>query len=240
YRTFVNPKGSAAEIPVDAKRAIAKSYVNIVVMADEARRLGLEQSPDVQYRLRIQKLEILARAMEERLQEQSSQIAPQDIVDYYTKNKDSFVELTVHRLLIPRHGATQAPAADTKTAPVPGELTEKDAEQYRARILAGEDFDKVQKEILDKLGFKITPPPSENKVRHGQLPPAEEQEVFALQEHQLSRIFTDANLFTIYRVDARGIQTMEQSGDTIRAMLVDQRMKDATAAVTDKAVVDRL
>lgn len=94
-----------------------KSWAEIKIRADRARKAGLDKAPDVQLQLKLQRAQILAGAYQESLEDKIKP-TPEELKEYYQTNPD----------------------ADPETV-------KKKAEDVLARVKKGEDFAELAKQF---------------------------------------------------------------------------------------------
>ncbi len=101
----------------------------------------------------------------------------------------------------------------------------KVADDLHARAVAGEDFDKLQKDAYEAAGIKASAPPTANpKLRRGNLPPAQAS-VFDLKEGALSAVISDTSGFYIYKIVSHTAPTVADAQEEIRNALRGQRLQ---------------
>ncbi len=132
------------QMPLKMQRQMAAGYAQLLTMAAEARKRGLDNSPRVQVRTKISVMQALQRELAESAQEEAGKISDADIEKYYAEHKSNFEQADMQRLFIPRvpqpadktedkkvnalgAAKTGAKAAGTKTAASAGAATKKPA-----------------------------------------------------------------------------------------------------------------
>jgi len=222
------------EEPAAARKSMVNAYSNMAIMSQQARNQGLDKSPEYQLQMKVLKMQLLAKQLEQKIKEKNAEPSPAEIEKYYKDNLPSYQELSVHRLQIPKHGPQPA-AVEGKPAAQPAEVTAADAEEYRKRAVAGEDFDKLQKEAIERLQFKVTPPVTAGKRRHGEFPPQEEGEVFALPEGTVTRVMDEGSSFVIYKIDAKHTLSLDEVRGNISRTLSEQKTRDEENKMSSSA-----
>src|SRR5262249_26021624 len=108
------PANRRAEILANPQfvQQMARQYAEILVMANEARKRGIQRRPETQEMLRIQQSQVLAQGLMQELNEKAAP-TPAEIEKFYNDNKAAFEEAIVRRLMIPKPAAapTTPPAA---------------------------------------------------------------------------------------------------------------------------------
>jgi peptidyl-prolyl cis-trans isomerase C len=131
------------------KRQFAEQLVQVKLLAEEAEKTKLADTPKIKDELAFQRENLLAGAMFQHLQE-TIKVTDADIQKYYDQHKSEFEVLKARHILIRVKGA---PMAATPGKP---ELTDEEAkakaDEIRKRLLAGEDFATVAKAESDDKG----------------------------------------------------------------------------------------
>jgi parvulin-like peptidyl-prolyl isomerase len=205
---------------------MATAYGTMATMSQEARKRGLDHTPEFQLQMKVLRMQLLSKALQEKIKQQYSEPTAAEVAKYYKDNQASFQELSLHRLQIPKHGPPPAPV-EGKPAGQPVTMTPADAEEFRKRAEAGEDFDKLQKEVVEKLQFKATPPVTSGKRRHGELPPQEEGELFALKPGTVTRVMDEGSSYVIYKIDEKRTLTLDEVRGNITRTIAEQNTRDA-------------
>jgi len=228
WNTFNRQPGAGPVVdqPAAARRSMATAYGSMVIMSQEALKRGLERTPEFQLQMKVLRMQLLAKALQESIKKQFAEPSAAEIEKYYKDNQASFQELSLHRLQIPKRGPQPAPV-EGKPAAQPVTISPADTEEYRKRAAAGEDFDKLQKEVVDKLGVKTTAPVTSGKRRHGEFPPQEEGEIFALSPGSVTRVMDEGSSYVIYKIDQKRTLTLDEVRGNIARQLAEQNTRDA-------------
>jgi len=212
------------------RRQLANQYPQILFMSEEARKRGLDKDPHYLEMLRFTKMELLKLELERSLEDEAEKIPESEIKDYYQKNAKNFEQISVLRIFIPKVKQIQpkegATPAETDAARKDSEAAmAKVAEDLHTRAVAGEDFDKLQKEAYEAAGIKASPPPTSNpRLRRTNLPAAQAS-VFDLQERELSAVINDVSGSYIYKIVSRTTPTIADVQDDIRNTVRSQRLQ---------------
>jgi hypothetical protein len=215
------------------KRQLANSYPRILTMAHEARKRGLDKSPAFEEKLQFARQQLLMQELNRAIQAEAAVVPEKEIADYYHENSAAYEQATLQRIFVPKSKAVDSPKDSAKPDDVKSrqEAAEaamtQEAEALRTRAVAGEDFEKLQKEAFDLAGLKSTPPPTNlGKMRRTNLPPAHAS-VFDLKPNQVAPVISDPSGHYIYRLVSKQIPPLDQVKEEIHATLQNQRMKDA-------------
>jgi len=222
--------GPVVEQPASARKSMASAYGSLAIMSQEAHKRGLDRTPEFQLQMKVLRMQLLSKALQDSIKKQYAEPSAAEIEKFYKDNLPSYQELSLHRLQIPKRGP-QLPPIEGKPAPEPVTFSPADAEEFKKRAAAGEDFDKLQKEVVDKLQFKTTPPVTSGKRRHGEFPPQEEGEIFALPAGSVTRVFDEGSSFVIYKIDEKKTLSLDEVRGNITRTLADQNARDAEAKI---------
>src|SRR5258706_8339769 len=100
-------------MPPAAKKQFVNRYVMVLLLAEKAHELGLDQGPEFDEQMYLARIQNLARLAGERLQKDSSQVSDSDINDYYRAHSADFKAISFERLYVPKQKrvdtATQKP-----------------------------------------------------------------------------------------------------------------------------------
>ena len=204
----------------------AKAYPQFLVMAHQAEQRGLDKQPRFQAKLNFARLQILSQELMSQIQEDAAKVPEADIEDYYRKNPGQFESLSVERIVIPNRVNQQnaEPGHEAEDAMA------KEAELLRTRAAAGEDFSKLQKQAYDAAGVSGNnqPNPSLGKMRRRGLAPAHAS-VYDLKPGEVSPVISDPTGHYIYKLDSKGIESLDavkkEISNTLRAQRARQMIQ---------------
>jgi hypothetical protein len=221
------------QMPATARRQLAESYPRLLVFANKARELGLDQDPLFTETMRFATMQLLTQRLNRYFEERASSISDSDIEKYYKANAVKFERAELLRIFVP----TQTRQAQ-KTVSVEPSSTANDsrmltvAEKIHARAAGGEDFQQLQKEAFEAANISSgSPNVSTGKIARVGLP-LDHQKVFSLEPGQVSDVIPDASGYFIYKVVSKQMIPMSQAGKQIRQWIVSERIQDATASLT--------
>ena len=236
WHTFNRQPGAetVVEQPASIRRSMANAYASMAVLSNEARKRGLDRTPEFQLQMKVLRMQLLAKALQDKIKQQYAEPTSAELEKYYNENKASFEELSLHRLQIPKRGAQPA-AVEGKPTAEPVTFSAADAEAFRKRAVAGEDFDKLQKEVIEKLQFKTTPPVTSGKRRHGEFQPQEEAEIFALSPGSVTRVMDEGSSFIIYKIDSKRTLSLDEVRGNIMRTVAEQNIRDAESKAENSA-----
>ena len=240
------------------KKQLSNMLPTAIAMSNEAKKRGLDKTPQFQETLKFMKMQILKNELTRSIQEQAANVPQKDLEGYYKKNPEAFEQYNVDRLFVPRtkqeppetkeekeqdqklnEEQQKAKEAEEKAKAEENEAAmSKLAETLRARAAAGEDFIKLQKEAFETAGMKIeSPTVNLPKVRRTGLPAAHAA-VFDLKPGEVSQVINDAGGHYIYKLNSKDVLPLEQVKDEIHNTLQNQRNRDMMEKITNSFKVD--
>ena len=217
-------------MPPPVRKQLAAAYPRYLLMAKEAQKLGLDKDPHYLETLKFAKLQILNQEMTRRMQADAAKVPPQDIENYYKTNNAAFEQAAVQRVFVPKTKKIESKdnSGDEYKAKVKeGEdAMTKEADDLRAKAVAGEDFDKLQKEAYEAAGIpNNAPPTSMPKVRRANLPPAHVS-IFDLKPGEVSPVIHDPSGSFFYKMQSKSTLPLSEVQEEIKGTLQNQRMRD--------------
>ena len=182
----------APNVTPQMKKQLASLLPQWIIMSDQAKKKGLDKTPQFEDRVKVLKMQILSQELRQDMQDEAGKISPEEIEEYYKEHADAYEQFNLDRLFVPRtkqiepqtkedkneklseeaQKASQA-SEKAKAEEAEQEMTQL-AESLRARAAAGEDFAKLQKEAFAAAGMKMdSPTVNLPSVRRTGLPPAQ-------------------------------------------------------------------
>ncbi len=228
-------------MPPRVRRQFATRYAMVLVMAQKAHEMGLDQGPKFEDRMKLMRLQVLSQLFNQAVQEKAGQISDKDIEDYYHNHSADYEEADLQRILVPRSQTLPASkvklsaAAEEKRRKDAEEAMQKEADKLRARAVAGESFSKLQDEAYQLAGSKVKPPSTKmGDVRRNALPPAQAS-VMDLKTGEFSEVISDPSGYYIYKVGAKEVEPLDKVKEEIRASLRNQRLQEQMQAAQQSA-----
>ena len=223
------------------KRRLADVYPRLLVMAQEARKRGLEDKPAFKELVQFNRLQILSQELGRALKEDADNVPQADIEKYYKDNPEAFEQANLLRIYVPKDKQEPPAKADADAKEETAEDTAKDGTKQKAdedamkktaddvqkRAAAGEDFDKLQKEAYAAAGIQGAAAPTNiGQMTRNQIP-VNQRAVLDLKAGEVSQLFTEPNGYYIYKVVSKQTKPLDQARDEIRTTLSQQRLQDA-------------
>jgi peptidyl-prolyl cis-trans isomerase C len=203
----VNP-----ELKAEQRRGLASEYLQVYVLANEARRAGIDKDPIFAQRMQLEEMKSLAAAYSELVRKQ---LKPTDaeIDTYYAENRDRFEEMQLRALILPKTIGKESRPTETKAI----------AEQLQARAAAGEDLDKLQTEGTLAVKSEGAAPNTDLGWRgRGRLGPFEKQ-ITALKAGQVTSILEDNERWYIFKVTSKRLVPLANVKSDIENAIVNDR-----------------
>jgi hypothetical protein len=221
----------APTIAPAARKQLATQYGTALVMVHHAHEMGLDQGPKFQELMRVARIGVVTKELNQRLQDDASKVPDQDIEAYYHANEGAFQQADLERVFVPR--SKQIVESKDKPLDEAGKKSQQESEEtmkkladsLRARAAAGEDFEKLQDEAAAAADFKGKPPTKVGKVRRTSLPPDQAQ-IFNLKPGEASQVISTPNGYLIYKVGEKDTLPLEKVRDEIFSTLRSQRMQE--------------
>jgi hypothetical protein len=224
-----------------ARREFALSYADDLVMSKKAEQMGLDKGTNYEEQMRLVRIQVLSRDLKKVMQDRISQISDKDIEYYYRSNTARFEKAVMDRIYIPK--TQQPPSASDKKlndadrqkqSQESGQTMKEEADNLRARAVAGEEFTKLQAAAYEAAGIKSAAPDTSVGVRRTSLPP-NQASVMDLKPGEVSSVLEDPNGYVIYRVKTKDTLSLDQAREEIKATLRSQRMQDEMRDIQDSA-----
>jgi hypothetical protein len=229
-------------MPKQARREFALHYAEALVMARKAEEMGLDKGAEYEEQMKLARIQVLSQDLKRVIQAKDSQISDKDIEDYYRDNTKRFEKAEIERIYIPK---TQQPrsisdnnlsdAAKLERLQKSDRTVKEEADNLRAKALAGEGFVELQAEAYELAGIKSATPNTSLVVRRISLPP-NQGSAMDLKPGEVSSVFADLNGYVIYRIKKKETLPLDQSREEIKATLRSQRMQEEMKSIQNSAV----
>lgn len=219
---------SVAQTP-NGRKQFADEIVRVVILADEARRRKLDQTPAFKTETAFQQDNLLAG----RVYAELGKPTDEEMRTYYEAHKAEFEEVRARHILIRAKGSPMPVEAGKK------ELTDEEAlakaQELRKKIMDGADFAKVAEEESDDSsksnGGDL------NFFHRGQLVPPFEQAAFSLKVGEVSQPVKTPFGYHLIKVEAKKDPTFEEAKPDIEKRIGNTKAKDAVEQMVKKVSV---
>jgi parvulin-like peptidyl-prolyl isomerase len=214
---------------------IKKEFLQIKVMAERARREGLDKEEVTRLSIRLQRSQVLADAYIRELQKNPDKLIPaEDVEQYYNENKDEFQEVRARHILVSTraeeeienpHEKTGEKKPPQKKAPTKEEARAK-AQSLLDRIRKGEDFAKLAQENSDDPGSK-TKGGDLDFFSKGDMVPEFDQTAFSMNPGQVSDLVESQFGYHIIRVEEKRTAALdEKTREKIKGKLFEKKVEE--------------
>lgn len=248
----------APNITPQMRKQLASVLPRLMAMADDAKKQGLDKTPQYKERVKFRTMQVLAEELQQNIQENAAKVPDADIEKYYKDHPENFEQYNLDRLFVPRTKQTTTElknesekngklTEDEQKAKEAAEKTEaaqneqamtKLADDLRARAAAGEDFLKLQKEAFEAAGMKIeSPTVNLPSTRRTSLAPTHAA-VFDLKPGEVSPVISDAGGHYIYKLNSKTEEPLEQAKAEIHGRLQNERMRESMEEVNSSFKVE--
>lgn len=216
---FIQPNWSMAQ-----RRQFASSYAEALLLATEARKMGLDGGPRFETLMTMQKQFVLQYLLAQALEEKAEQVPDPDVEAYYQENKAGFEQLELQRLYVPIAQQVLTPGlnlAELEKRRQNSMLTMKNtADELHGRAEKGEDFAVLQKDAYKAAGYSSTGGllKAEIEKRRPRDMPASQKSLTDLPPGTISQVFDEPNGHFIYKVMSKRTLPIEE----VRAEIVQK------------------
>lgn len=220
------PEQYKAQARGPMKRQMAEQIASVKLLAQEAKKRGLDKDAALQARLKLQEDNLLAGAAFNDIVK-NTPVDDAALQKQYEARKSEYETAEARHILIKFKGSPVPSREGQK------ELTEEEAlakvQEIRKRLLAGEDFAEIAKKESDDAGSGANGGSLGNFGR-GQMVPAFEEAAFKLPLNQVSEPIKTQFGYHLIRVDKRDAKSFEQ----VREELAGKMKPDMAKVSVDK------
>jgi len=231
----LKPKGTEVD-----RRRMAQQYPEMLVFAERAHELGLDNNPDFQQRTRMNYLQNLGQTMVMHIKEQVLAIPDAELAKFYKEHPDRFVKFHLARVIVPKtkeHGdkavSAEVQVADAQQMKVVADKIYKEAQtgvpfsrlQARAYAAAGYPEDAIEVDAGDEW-----------TIDHFSKEYA--QAFLDLKPGQVSPVIDYVDSYQFFKLIARTTVPESEAKGFEQQMLikdVTDKMRDAVNIKTDEA-----
>jgi PPIC-type PPIASE domain len=230
----VNPQMSGP-----GRRQLAESYPRLLLFAQQARQLGLDQDPRFAEMLRYATVQLLTQRLDQYFEQQAANISDSDVNEYYKQNAAKFERAELMRIFVPR----QSRRDQNAPSGAPGNALAEEpmlsvAKSIQARAANGQDFHQLQEQAFEAAGISSGAP----NVSMGKISPTgvpiNHQQVFTMQPGQVSDVISDGSGYYIYKLVSRQAVPVSQVSKQIRKAIISERMQQSIDLLTKSLKFD--
>jgi hypothetical protein len=214
-------------IPAGDRQKLAQNYVELLAVADAAKKAGIEKSPKYEEAMQLARLQKLAELYSRDLQDQYHNPPAEEVEAYYQQNLAKYEEVKLQRIFIPKNNPSGEKKEDFE------KKAQDVANEIRERAVKGEDPEELQKEAYKKLGLTTTPMKTDmGSKRRGMFPAQLEAEIFSLKAGEVSKVENEAPGYMIYKVNDERTAPLEEVKNDISRDIFQQKMTSTMKGIT--------
>ncbi len=210
-----------------ARQSLATDYARMLVVSAEARKRGIENTQHYRDLLEFLKMQLLGQELMRSLQEQAKP-SPAEVEKVYNDNPERYEQISVKRLFIPRNRPAPAATPGSNT-PAPQPVTDAElfaqAEKLGEQLVAGADFDKLEKQVYESAGFKTPPPPTAIPNWPHDAVPATQQTLFQLKPKEFSKVMIEPAGAYVFQLEELKRTPFEQVKPQIESTMTSERLR---------------
>ena len=235
FESFVSnlPENLQKEVSSGNKRRVADQLADLMAMAQEAHRLGLDQKPDVKQQIALQTDSALAQAVVQNLSK-TMPVPEAAVAKYYADHKSEYESATARHILI-RFQGSRVPIR-----PGQKDLTEAEAlakaQALRKRIIDGEDFAAVAKAESDDTGSGADGG-SLGSFTRGRMVPEFENVVFTQPVGTVSEPIKTQFGYHLIQVQERSVKPLTEVRPEIEQKLRGEMLQQAIKDIHNKSTI---
>ena len=247
----------APNVTPQMKKQLASLLPQWIMMSNEAKKKGLDKTPQFEDRVKVLKMQILSQELRQNIQDEAGKISPEEIEKYYKEQAEAYEQFNLDRLFVPRTKQNEPEAKEdekneklseeAQKAKQAAEKSKADeaeqamtqlAESLRTRAAAGEDFAKLQKEAFAAAGMKMdSPTVNLPSVRRNGLPPAQSA-VLDLKPGEVSQVINDAGGHYVYKLNSKSEISLDQVKNEIHSKLQNDRQREMMEKLSNPSQVE--
>jgi peptidyl-prolyl cis-trans isomerase C len=218
----------AADSP-QAKRQLAEQLAELKALAQEARRLKIDQTPEAKTQMAMREDQLIAGLLFQQISKETKP-SPADLQAYYDGHKNEWETVSARHILIRMKGSPVGLRAGEK------DLTDEEAlakaKDLRAKIVAGGDFAALAKAESDDVGSGANGG-SLGEFTRGRMVPPFDEAAFTLKVNEVSEpVKTQFGYHIIQLMDTREAQF--PAYDDVKAQIQQRLAQQKVAAFRDE------
>ena len=234
FETFVKGMPEQAQQMLQlpqGRRVIAEQVASLIALAQEGRKMGIENDKEVKSRLDADETNVLAMAALRKM------VTPNEATlrAEYDKRKNNLDSVDLKHILIAYVGGQVPPRPGPN--PLPPAMAMQKAQQIETRLQSGADFGLMARAQSDDTasaqnGGELGPVPRES------LPPEVANTVFALKPGEISKPLQTPFGIHIFKAGERKSPTFEQLKPQLEAEMQQKGASDTVQRVRSSAKID--
>jgi parvulin-like peptidyl-prolyl isomerase len=222
----------AADSP-QAKRQLAEQLAELKALAQEARRLKIDQTQEAKTQLAMRDDQLIAGMLFQQISKETKP-SPADLQAYYDGHKNEWETVSARHILIRMKGSPVALKDGEK------DLTDEEAlakaKDLRAKIAAGGDFAALAKAESDDVGSGANGG-SLGEFTRGRMVPPFDEAAFTLKVNEVSEPVKTQFGYHIIQVTKHETKKMEDVKNEIADKVGPEMAQKSVEAIRDKASI---
>jgi parvulin-like peptidyl-prolyl isomerase len=214
------------DMPKNSQQMLAEQYAKAMVLQSLAERQGIPETQHFKDMMDYMRTQILASEVVTQAKDKAKPTSA-EVQDYYTKHQQDYEQAALKRLFIPK---SRPSLKETAKQPSEAEL-KLEADKMRTRAAAGEDFDKLQKEIYDSTGIKTPPPPTSIPNWRRTMVPPTQAAIFDLKPGEVSQPIVQPEGIYIYKLESKKTLPLNDVKADIEQTLQNEKLRNSLESV---------
>ena len=227
------PERRAAAQAPQAKRQLAEQLAELKALAQEARRLKIDQTPEAKSQMAMRDDQLIAGMLFQQISKDTKPSAA-DLQAYYDGHKNEWESVTARHILIRMKGSPVALKEGQK------DLTDEEAlakaKDLRAKIVAGGDFAALAKAESDDVGSGANGG-SLGEFTRGRMVPPFDEAAFTLKVNEVSEPVKTQFGYHVIQVTKHDTKKMEDVTAEITQKVGPEMAQKSVEAIRDKAAI---
>ncbi len=215
------------------RKQLADNLVKVLVLAQEGKKLGLDQSPAYKTQTMFQLANVLAGFVYAQMNK-DVKVDDATLRKYYDEHKSEFEEAHARHILVRMQGSP------VPLKPGQKDLTEADAftkaQELEKQLQAGADFADLAKKESDDAGSGANGGDLP-AFHHGQMVPAFEQAAFAMEPGKTSDPVKSQFGYHIIKLESKSIKSFDDVKADLEKKLKPQELQKAVDELQKKATI---
>ena len=224
----LNPQVRQA-VATRGRKPVGDEYAMMVLLSQKAHSEHLDVSPDVQRKIELEKLQILAQEEYAKIAE-GIQVSPDEVGAYFTAHKSDFPEEAELREFVVRKKAADAKAGDPGLS---GAEAKARLAEIQKSVEAGTDMAEVSKKFDVPNTVMVNPKPV--TVRKGEMIPTLDKAAFDLQPNQFSAPVETPQAVVLFQLVSRHQPDLKTVTPQIENNLRQEKLHSTLDALKAKA-----
>jgi parvulin-like peptidyl-prolyl isomerase len=216
-----------------AKRQLAEQLAELKALAQEARRLKIDQTPEAKAQMAMRDDQLIAGILFQQISKETKP-SPADLQAYYDGHKNEWETVSARHILIRMKGSPVGLKDGEK------DLTDEEAlakaKDLRAKIVAGGDFAALAKAESDDVGSGANGG-SLGEFTRGRMVPPFDEAAFTLKVNEVSEPVKTQFGYHIIQVTKHDTKKMDDVKNEIADKVGPEMAQKSVEAIRDKASI---